>query len=400
MKEQKNDLRTWRAIVAERCPPVAPVLFAATYIEDGDDKNWPKGNGTFCVNPDTLVIRYHPEFVQKHSIEDNAFVLAHEGGHVLCDHVKRRKEMAAKEGIAFQPHIFIMAEEMAVNAMIASLGEWKVPEGGVECPTDFISLSTEEIYHELCRTAKRVDIKVPGNCIDPSATGANANEGVGMLKNQAQGAAARGVTQGGKNAGEIAGELRRLTLAGSKYDNPADFRKLLKRVLIAFDFSSQDFDAASIYRRRADMDGLLCPNLSTKPTGRKFVLSIDNSGSVNDEMWSALKGVMQEVAQQLGFQEIIVQHFTSQVIATETLHSIAQLKAVARRGDGGTSIVDCDAKAAIVHPQFHVILTDGYVDHWLSRYSVPTVIVRTCSDSEVPPKVDNLIAEIMAEQGK
>ena len=128
MKEQKNDLRTWRAIVAERCPPVAPVLFAATYIEDGDDKNWPEGNGTFCVNPDTLVIRYHPEFVKKQSIEDNAFVLAHEGGHVLCDHVKRRKEMAAREGIAFQPHIWIMAEEMAVNAACEDIGGWKVPD--------------------------------------------------------------------------------------------------------------------------------------------------------------------------------------------------------------------------------------------------------------------------------
>lgn len=394
-----NNLRSWRAIVAEKCPMVAPILYAATYIEDGDDKNWPEGNGTFCVNPDTLEVRWHPKFVAEHTVEENAFVLAHEGWHVLCDHIKRRKEMATREGIAFQPHIWIMAEEMAVNAACEDIGGWKVPEGGVTTPDKLRQLSTEEIYAELKKGAKKVTIKC--NCIDPKATGGSTgNEGASLIKQAAMSAANKAIqastSQGGKDAGNMAGELKRLSLAGLKYNNPPDFRKLLKRALIAFDFSSQEFDASSIYRRRADMDGLVCPNLSTKPTGRKFVLSIDNSGSVSDDMWAALKGVMQEVAQQLGFQEIIVQHFTSEVIATEHLHSISQLNAIDRHGNGGTSIVDCDAKAATFHPQFHVILTDGYVDSWLAKYSVPTVVVRTAGDSTVPPKVSGLIAEILA----
>lgn len=399
----KNDLRTWRAIAARQCPMVAPFLFAATYIEEDDMSKWPPqtgDKGTFMVNPDTLTVTYSPKFAASQTPEENAYVLAHEGWHVICDHVKRRFDMKAKEGINFDHELFDYAAEFAVNALCQQVGGFTMPQVGVQPVPEYIPLSTEEIYYELKKKYPGRKPHICKGCIDPNATGTASGSGAELLKQQVQDGAAREAQAqegNGQQAGNQPGELKRLLLGMRKFVHAPDWKDLLKRYLIALDFSCKHFDPASIYRRRQDIDGLVVPNLSSQPAGRKFVLSIDNSGSVSDPMWMALKGVMHSVAQQLGFQEIVVQHFTSEVIATERVNTLSALEKVARRGDGGTCIEDCDRKAALERPEFHVILTDGYVSHWLNNYSVPTVIVRTCADSTTPSKVRNMIADVLAK---
>src|SRR5262249_9090293 len=112
--------------------------------------------------------------------------------------------------------------------------------------------------------------------------------------------------------------------------------------------------------------------------------------------FSCLCGVIDSVASTLGFQEIIVQHFTSQVMYTERVMHITGIKKIKRRADGGTQLEDCDRKAREAKGQFHVILTDGYVE-WLRDYSIPTIIVRTVRSTQEPVTARNLIGSVIAD---
>lgn len=392
-----NTLKTWRRIACEKVPMVAPVLFACKYVEDES-----AGIGTFCIQPDTLTITYSPAFAAKQKPEDNAFILAHEGLHYLCEHVKRGFEMKAREGTVYQPELFLMAEEIAVNTLCTSLGNWPVPAGGVQPVAAWQALSTEEIYFEM-KTLVAQGKPLPNGmkvkkvtCLHKDSKPESANSANEMLKQQVLEAGMKEAQKvAGNLAGEHPGELRRLAIALNPLNKPPDFRELLRRYLLALDFNPKHMDPATIYRRRAD---ICFPNLSSQPAARKFVVSIDNSGSIDDEMFGVFKGVLHSVAQQLGFQEIVIQHFTTEVVKTERVNDIRQVGKLARQANGGTAIEDADEKAGRERAQFHVILTDGYVG-WLQNYTIPTVIVRTVSNTEKPPKVRNMIAELVIEKG-
>lgn len=376
---------------------VAAILHACSYREDSTEEFWkgtPAGDKpTFCVNPYTLEVVYSQKFANNNTPEENAFILAHEGTHVLCDHFSRRMAMKKKEGIAFQPRIFMAAEEMAVNELVMSVGHWsKVPSKGVSPLKDLLSLTTEEKYFELKKRATKVEVYCM--CGEGEAEGEDSINDI--LRSQAINSGRKVALESYKGLppGNMPGELRVMAAGFAKLDKPPDFRELLIRYMTAMTISCSHFDEATIYRNRVLMDGLCIPNLGNKPQASKFVVSIDNSGSVDDARFSLLKSILIEAADQLGFNEIIVQHFTTQVMATERYTDLSKLKTFKRRADGGTALEDCDQKAKRANGVFNIILTDGYVS-WLPHYSLPTLVVRTKEGVSGPPKVRNLIADLV-----
>lgn len=400
----KNDLKTWRALASKRVPMVAAILYACSYYEQDDPEWWkladaqPGKAPTFCVNPVTLEVNYSTKFTSANTVDQNAFVLAHEGGHVLCDHLGRRVKMMKREGSQFIAPLWIMAEEEAVNWLIQSTGGWaKIPIKGVEPQANHKGLTTEEIYFDLKKNCKVV--KVPCNCIDKAAMAGDGKDGSSIndiLKAKAIETGRKVAIEGakGQQPGDQPGELRELSASFRKLDKPPDFREVLLRYMTSMAISASHFDEATIYRNRVLLDGLCIPNLGNKPQASKFVVSIDNSGSVHYQMFELLKSCLVEGAEQLGFNEIIVQHFTTKVMATERYTDLTKLKGFKRRADGGTALDDCDHKALKAGGVFHIILTDGYVS-WLPSYSLPTVIVRPKSDVQPPMKVRNLVADMV-----
>jgi predicted metal-dependent peptidase len=394
MNESAN-LKQWRLLASQRVPAVAAILYACSYRNEPDLKWW-AANGasapTFCVNPATLEVVYNDEFAAKNTDDQNAFALAHEGGHVLCEHIKRRKRVMAREGEDFLLPLMIMAEEMAVNQMVMTLGKWsQIPiEGLIKCPAKYAQMSTEEIYADLKATTKVV--KVSCKCFhDDGKEGDSATE---MIKAQAINAGREVVKQSGLQPGTECGELREMAAFAAPLQSKPNFRDMLMRYLLSMNADCRQFDEATIYRRRAQMDGLCMPNISNRSQASRFCASIDNSGSVGEPEFALLKAILVEAAEQLGFDEIIVQHFTTQVMKTERYTDLRKLQTFKRQADGGTALEDCDAKAAQNKAVFNVIMTDGYVQ-WLDEYSVPTVIIRTAASTEPPPKVRNLVAEVL-----
>jgi len=395
----KNKLKTWRALACQRVPMIAAILHACSYYENSDKAYWQQlgvGEGTFCVNPYTLEVTYSQQFANTHTPEENAFILAHEGVHVLCDHLNRRQKMKQREGISFQPHIFEIAEEMAVNELVLSIGGWSKVPGGIEPDTSMTNLTTEEKYFELKKKAKHITIKC--KCMHGDPKDGDGGRGMGdILKAQAIKAGRKVALENskGQQPGNMPGELRELASSFAKLYKPPDFRELMLRHMHAMTVSASHFDESTIYRNRMLLDGLCIPNLGNRPQASKFVVSIDNSGSVDDTRFAHLKSILIEAADQLGFNEIIVQHFTTQVMATERYTDLNKLKTFKRRADGGTALEDCDHKAAKTGAVFNIILTDGYVS-WLNSYSLPTLIVRTKEEGvSGPPRVRNLIADLV-----
>lgn len=403
MAKLKNNLQVWRGMVHQKIPILSPVLFATTYIED--DK---AGIGTFCIRPDTLTIRYNPQFAEAQAPETNAFILAHEAAHYLCNHVERRFDMMDRQGeTEFDGDIWVIAEEMAVNEIVTSLSGWNLPAGLVPVLPQFKGMTTEQIYFELQKNFQQSGMKKYlqqcQHCVEAHRDKDGKGKGDGsqeMLKSQIQGGAAKEMKDmqesGGLPPGDMPGELKELALRFSPLKRPPNWKEMLMRYLIAADFNCKHFDLATLYKRRLEIDSLCLPNLSSSPSAKKFVVSIDNSGSVSDAMFSCLKGIIQSAATQLGFQEIIVQHFTTQVMVTDRVTNMRQVEAIKRKADGGTQLEDCDAKALKHKGQFHIILTDGYVA-WLNDYSLPTIIVRTVKATEPPTRCRNLIGSVVAD---
>lgn len=385
----KNDYKAWRKMASQRIPALAPILYALSYHEDEK-----AGIGTFCVEPATMRMTYNPEFAAANTLEGNAFILSHEAGHVMCRHLQRRAAAKTKEGASFMLEAWVIAEEMAVNELVATLGGWAVPAGCVTAPDAYKLLTTEEIYAELRKQISKLP-KCPGKCMHGNGDG---KEGAGdpateMIREQAINSAQKiAIGDPARQAGNQAGELKRMESLFKPFNKPPNLKQLLRRYLIALDTNCKHFDMSTLYRRRIDQDGLCLPNLSSSPIARKFVVSVDNSGSIGEQEFSEFKGILHGLAQQLGFHEIIVQHFTTQVMATERYFDIRQLKKMARQASGGTAIEDADVKAMQHKAQFHLILTDGYVS-WLPSYSLPTVVIIT-QPVDKPPKVRNLIAAL------
>lgn len=406
-KKKDNVLKTWRAIVHQKVPILSPVLYAGTFIED-DEPPAPGFPATFCVDPSRLLFKYSPKYAAGFTPEQNAFHLAHESAHYLLEHLDRRFKMMKREGWvdghnpgSFELDLWMIAEDLAVNWLVEQLTGWKPIYQEVSVNKEWRGLTTEELYKNLKNIRKQMP-KPKCSCMTGQPSGADsksdsANE---LLKAQIQEAASQGlqklVDEGKLQPGDMPGELRELALRFAALKRPPNWKDLLRRYLTETSTDCKYMDPSTLYRRRIDLDGLCLPNLSSHPTAKKFVVSIDNSGSVSDKMFSRLCGVIDSVASTLGFQEVVVQHFTTRVMYTERVTHLKGIQKIKRRADGGTALEDCDRKARDHKGQFHVILTDGYVE-WLRDYCLPTIIVRTVKSTTEPPSVHNLIGSLVAD---
>lgn len=408
-KAQAGVWKEWRRQLADRAFLLSPLLHAATVVEDPEFRTPDGGPGTFAVEPASLTIRYNPEFAAANSSDQNCGVLAHELCHVLCDHIKRRTAMAKRDGTTFSLEAWVAAEEMSCNDLVTELFELPLPGKPYISPdASWRALSVEQKYRKLLAEGYPQGAKGSKPMAgDGSCThGDGECEGMPGMQEVVTAAAMDAVmrqlneSMKGQPPGNMSGELRRLAIRAGIIPRPVDWRTLLRQMLTAADYrKANDFDHSTIYKRRQLIDGLVCPNLSHQPTAQRAVVSIDNSGSVDDGLFAELLGILNDAFQKLGFQQLIIQHFTTEVLATERLNDIRQLRNVGRQACGGTDITEADKLAAKERGQFHIILTDGEL-YWLPRYSLPTVVVVAGGGGTLPSPTPGLIGAVRMDGGQ
>lgn len=400
---QPNVLQSWKANVARECTMAYPVIASANYTEDAG-----AGIGTFCINPLTLDIKYNPAFAASNDVQTNTFCLIHEAWHFIGDHLTRRDKRKTMEGALFDFDLWMWAEEESTNEVVSALTGWPIPAGIVPADPVRQGMTVEQRYEHLKLNDKRKKITICINCMDKSLSSKDGDSkgdqmqktAMEMLKSQLGDAVAKQVQEmlkdGKLQPGNMPGELKEIANRFSKLNCPPKWDQLLGRFMRAMDLNCKHFDHGTILQRRVAMDGLCVPNLSSSPKIKKGIISIDNSGSVSDAMFAKLTGTVESLARQLGFNEFIVQHFTTQVMKTQRVTTLKGIQNISRQADGGTALDDCNSKARNHNGQFHIILTDGYVA-WLDSYSMPTIIIRTVKDTSEPPVVPNLIGSIIVD---
>ena len=390
--ELMESLKKWRRGVCRAIPAFDAILYAATYVED-------ESIDTIGINNNTLKIKVNPKFMATCKDADATFILGHEAAHFLCDHLRRGMAMQRQEGADFRVDLYKGAAEYAVNTLVESLSGWSTPSVTHYQPKEkWKMLSTEEIYREMK--------KDPANKLPPvlCLCGGDGKDGDGkpqsgvaqMIAEQARDAAIKTLQEGigGQPPGDQVGELRQLLLDRLGLTRPPDWRRQLARYLTALDTNCKHFDPRSIYRRAmCDGRNMVLPNLASESIARRFALSLDNSGSVGDEMFTQILGTVHSATQQLGFKELYVYHFTCAIIKRLRLTTANQIQKIAREGSGGTDIHEVDMQAKKDACMFNIIVTDGYVE-WLNSYAVPTLVVLTVEDVQPPPKVHNLIGVV------
>ncbi len=386
-----EQIKKWRRGVCKAIPAFDAILYAATYEED-------ESIGTIGINNSMLKIKVNPKFVATQKDADATFILAHEAAHFLCDHQRRGMAMKRQEGEDFRVDLYKGAAEYAVNTLVESLSGWSTPKGTEYQPREkWKMLSTEEIYREMKKDPANKLPPVLCLCGGDGKGDGKPQTGVAqMIAEQAREAATKTLQEGisGQKPGDQVGELRQLLLDRMGLTKPPDWRRQLARYLTALDTNCKHFDPRSIYRRSmCDGRNMVLPNLASESIARRFALSLDNSGSVCDEMFTQILGTVHSATQQLGFKELYVYHFTTAIIKRLRLTTASQIKKITREGSGGTDIHEVDRQAKQDACMFNIIVTDGYVG-WLGSYAVPTLVVLTVEDVEPPPKVHNLIGTV------
>ena len=387
---KKVEWRKWRRLACEKMPFVEPLLFACSFKED-------ETIPTACVNVRTLEVRFNPKWMAGRSEQDNAFAFAHEGCHLLLQHGERSQALMARDGDKAHPEVFNIAQDIAVNHVVSAVSGWDVPKDGLPAEPRYEGASWEQIYYDLLKNARTIK----GACCKMEGHGKGEKPGAGaaLVIEQARDAAGKALQkqakEGGLRAGKEVGELRELLAGMMPLDKPLDWMAKLKRYLTALDTACKEFDMRCLYKRAMIDRQIVMPNLASALKAKRAGMSVDNSGSVDDEQFNRIASCIGDFAKRVGFVEILVYHFTSEVVKRERYTNLKDLKNFKRVASGGTCITPADIRAGEDRCSFNIILTDGCVDDWRDEYSVPTLVILTSRTPE-PPKARNLLGVIYA----
>ena len=360
--EAKELIRKAKLKMSFADPFLATVCLSAKYIEDKHAK-------TLCTNGEDIF--YNPEFVEKFSADQIQFCVAHEALHVILGHCYRAKEIGA------EPHIWNIAADMVVNRMLDSHSELgKAIEGCIQCPNDFYSLTTEEIYYKLLEKAKKNGSKGKGSKgskgkgNDDSSNGSGDEQGNSPLSGDIRDSGksisehkaihreiiSRAKCMGNKDyGGPMGNELR--AIMDELFNPKIPWKKLLRNYCT--DMVKSDYSWARPNRRFSD---IYLPSISgLSPSLKSANVYIDVSGSVDDKTVSNFLCEVLSMKNSLNLSKLTIQSFSTE---------LADKTEVKQKSDfpkkfhttGGTDIEPVIKDILATKAKINIIFTDGYFD--------------------------------------
>lgn len=125
---------------------------------------------------------FYDEFLTSLDIKEAVFVLCHEIGHAMWQHMARAKryEDLGFEGDEFQPMVWNIAGDFVINDMLVQSGIGQMPKIGLHAPGKYTAdMMIDDVYRDLMKNA----IKVP----TPNKAGKGDGGGGGQGKQPGQG---------------------------------------------------------------------------------------------------------------------------------------------------------------------------------------------------------------------
>ncbi len=314
---------------------------------------------------------YNTQFFNAMNNKEIEFVIAHEILHCVFDHLTRRDNR--------DPKLYNIAADYIVNNMLVRDRIGQKPSI-VDCFQDFKyeGWSSEEVYDELMKNAKKMNIDDLGDLLDEHLDwGEEEDEGQGGGSGDKEGKGKRpsySKEEMQKIRDEIKEAMIQAAQAAGAGNTPAGVQRLIKdltepkmnwRQLLRQQIQStirSDYTFARPNRKGWHM-GAVLPGMNFAETV-DLCVSIDMSGSISNkqgtDFLSEIKGIMDEFKD----YQIKVWCFDTRVYNEEDFSSdagkdITEYQVV---GGGGT---DFDAnwkymKEQGVTPKKFIMFTDGY----------------------------------------
>lgn len=368
------DINSMKRKLLIQYPMFGSVTANLNYVEDINCLS----NGLPTASVDGVTMRYHPDFIDGLTDDEQTFIFAHEIAHVALNHIKRGQNK--------DPDTWNIAVDAVINANLVNDG-LPLVKGGVDMP-DAINYDAEELYLKLLEN-KKDNNNGNGNS---NSNGKNSFNNMGhdsheswykecdkvindssnsclskklkeeittnsqfgekeVFKNNSEqrnkmieeyrDSLAKKITGGEVNFKNIdVGEIGNST-------NLVDWRRLLKENAKAnFDWS---------YRNAEIEYGVLTPRLEKIPTSKTEIV-LDTSGSINKTL---LRNFLKECKNILRNSEIEVGCFDTRFYGFNKIRRESDIYDMEFLGGGGTNF-DVAVEAFSKRVDNRIIFTDGY----------------------------------------
>jgi predicted metal-dependent peptidase len=282
------------------------------------------------LNPPTMAtdgrrIYYHPQFVNASPLNEVKYIIAHEVGHCMLDHMCRRNGRDSM--------IWNVACDYAVNSLLIDSG-FTMPASGLY-DMRFKDMSVEAIYNVLLKEAKPGDKPMdwvmdaqPGDGDGDDKDGDGINDNEANLA-QAWKNAVIQAANAARAAGKLKGALERFV--GGMVVNSTDWRSRLRQFCV--EESKDDYSYARFNRRFASL-GIFLPGLYSEAMGTMVIVT-DDSGSIGDDILQRFAGEISSIRDAVRPKRTIVISCDAHVNHVDDLGEWDEFK-LKCHGGGGT----------------------------------------------------------------
>lgn len=239
---------------------------------------------------DGVTIFYDPDFVNEISFSDTKFIVAHEVGHCVFEHMSRRDSRNATK--------WNHAGDYIINEMLVDAG-FQRPANGLFNPA-YKGMTTDQVYNLLPDMPDDGKGQYDAVLDAPSGSG---NDGSGDGKDDGSAAMSAAeladdwklATVQAANAararGPLPGSLQRFL--DEMIQSKADWRQRLRQFFL--EDARNDYSWARVNRRYASL-GFYLPGLFSQELGTVVIVT-DDSGSIGDKILNAFAGEIDDIRQ-------------------------------------------------------------------------------------------------------
>ena len=312
-------------------------------------------------------IYFVESFVEGLTQDELKFVLCHEVGHCMFQHMFRKGSRDHKK--------WNQAGDYIINQLLTDEKIGKMPEGGLLNPqlVQAGNNTTEGVYDLLPEDDGQGNGNGHGDplddCMDPGGSESDQATAAAEMKVMVAQAA-----QAAKMCGKLSANLERFV------DGALKAKVDWKDVLARFMHNKAKIDHSFARpKRRFIAEDIYLPSLSGNSMG-PIVIAVDCSGSIGVEELNEFAAEMKGIKEDTRPQEVHVVYFDSEVCHYDKFEQDEELS-VAPHGGGGTAFspIFRYVDELGVEPCCAVVLTDLYCSDFGPATAYPTLWVTTAA---------------------
>lgn len=279
---------------------------------------------TMCTNGQW--IKFYPGFVEECTLDEVVFVLCHEVGHCMFQHMFRRATR--------HPLVWNIAGDYIINDMLVAEGVGSMPKGALldSSRVQAGGGTTEGVYELIWQEVQNLGgVGATGtpdqfdNCEDFEGSEAERAQAEAEMKIAVQQAASAA-----KACGRLGGSLERFVSEALK--PKVDWKAVLRRFITTKAKIDRSYARP---KRRFLADNLYLPGLSGERLG-EIVVAVDCSGSINSREINEFAAEMTAIKQDTHPERMHVLYFHDEVCKHDIFQQEDEL-VVAPNGTGGTA---------------------------------------------------------------